>query len=225
MSGKLTTDGRKHIYDRVQNSLNGTAMPETYTHLEIGTGTVGDLVGAGGITVNATYAIGTTTIVLRPVTGGGSLVGSLKQGDILVFNDDATKYEVSALTTASANLITVVLVNGLVAQHETGDVITTSFGGSNTDTGCRTPVTSGSITAVTAGWPKIVTVSGGYAIEFKGSFAAGSFTIGTAITEAAVRQNSGGGKCFGHVILDVAQSPTASQSLDVTLQFPIQAGI
>lgn len=225
MAGKLTTDGRKHIYDRVQNSLNGTAMPETYTHIEIGTGTVGDLVGTGGITVNTTYAKGTTALVLRPVTGGGSLTGSLKQGDILIFNDDDTRYEVSALATAAGNLISITLVNGLVVEHQTGDTITTSAGGFNTATGCRVPVVSGSIAAVTTGWPKVIPISGGYAIEFKASFAAGSFTVGTAITEAAVRQNSGGGKCFGYVVLDTPQSPTAAQSLDVTLQFPILAGI
>lgn len=115
----------------------------------------------------------------------------------------------------------------------TGAALTYTFGyieigtGSATptvsDTGVQTALATGGRVACTAGWPKIVTLAGGPAIEFKATFAAGTFTTGTAITEAAVRQNSGGGVCFGRGLLDVAKNPTASEPLDITIQFPIVA--
>lgn len=91
------------------------------------------------------------------------------------------------------------------------------------DTGVQTALATGGRVACTAGWPKIVTLAGGPAIEFKATFAAGTFTTGTPITEAVVRENSGGGQCFGRGLLDVAKNPTASEPLDITIQFPIVA--
>jgi len=91
------------------------------------------------------------------------------------------------------------------------------------DTAVQTSLAVGGRVACTAGWPKIVTLAGGPALEYKATFDAGTFTTGTAITEAAVRENSGGGQCFGRGLLDVAKNPTASEPLDITLQFPIVA--
>lgn len=91
------------------------------------------------------------------------------------------------------------------------------------DTSVQTALLTGGRVACTAGWPKIVTLAGGPALEYKATFDAGTFTTGTAITEAAVRENSGGGQCFGRGLLDVAKNPTASEPLDITLQFPIVA--
>lgn len=91
------------------------------------------------------------------------------------------------------------------------------------DTGVETALLTGGRVACTAGWPKIVTLAGGPAIEYKATFSAGTFTTGTAITEAAVRENSGGGQCFGRGILDVSKNPSASEPLDITIQFPIVA--
>lgn len=90
------------------------------------------------------------------------------------------------------------------------------------DAGVQTPLAIGGRIALTSGWPKIVTLpSTQRAIEFKGTFAAGTFSTGSAITEAAIRENSGGGQCFGRAVLDTPKSPTASEPLDVTLQFPL----
>jgi len=223
MAGKLTTDGRQHMADRIQNSLNGTALPETYGYLEIGTGTKGSLAAGTALQNNAQALKGATTVVLKD--SGGSLTGSLVAGDYLIFALDDTKYEVAANATASANLITVTLANPLVMEHAAGEGVTTYQGGSSGTTGVRTALATGGRVAITTGWPKITTVSTGAAIEFKASFPAGTFTVGTAITEAAVRQSAAGGKCLGYVVLDTPQNPSASQSLDVTVQFPIIAGI
>jgi hypothetical protein len=92
------------------------------------------------------------------------------------------------------------------------------------DTGVQTPLLTGGTVACTAGWPKIVTLAGGPAIEFKATFAAGTFTTGTAITEAAVRESlSVPGQCFGRGLLDTPKNPSASEPLDITIQFPIVA--
>jgi hypothetical protein len=224
MSGKLTSDGVQHLADRVNNSLNGTALPETYTHVEIGTGVKGSLAAAASIALNANAAKGALSIVLKD-SGGGTLTGSLIAGDVLVFGNDDTRYEVGANCSASGNLITVPLASTtpLAVAHSTGDVVTTSMGASSGDTGVRTSLAAGGRVAITTGWPKTVSTASGPAVEFKASFPAGTFSVGTAITEGAVRQSSGGGKCLGHVVFDAAQSPSASQSLDVTLQFPLKA--
>jgi hypothetical protein len=224
MSGKLTSDGAQHVADRINNSLNGTALPETYTHIEIGVGVKGTLAAANSIALNANAAKGATSIVLKD-SAAGVLTGTVIAGDVLVFADDDTRYEVGANATASGNLITVALAatTPLAVDHQTGDVVTTSMGASSGDTGVRTPLASGGRVAITAGWPKTVTIASGPAIEFKGSFPAGTFSVGTSITEGAVRQNSGGGKCFGRVVFDTPQNPSASQSLDVTLQIPLKA--
>lgn len=91
------------------------------------------------------------------------------------------------------------------------------------DTGVQTALATGGRVACNAGWPKIVTLAGGPALEFKATFPAGSFTTGTAITEAAVRENAGGGQCFGRGLLDASKNPSASEPLDITIQFPIVA--
>lgn len=92
------------------------------------------------------------------------------------------------------------------------------------DTGIETALATGGRVACTAGWPKIVTLAGGPALEFKATFPAGTFTTSTAITEAAVRESVGTpGQCFGRGILDVAKNPSASEPLDITIQFPIVA--
>lgn len=223
MSGKLTTDGRQHIADRVQNSLSGAALPETYGYIEIGGGAKGNLTAGTALQLNANAAKGDTTVVLKD--SGGVLTGSVIAGDYLLFANDSQKYEVAANATAAGNLITVTLVNALNAAKTLGDGLATYLGGSNTTAGVRTSLAAGGRVAITAGWPKIVTVSTGAALEFKASFPAGTFTVGTAITEAAVRQSSAGGKCLGYAVLDTPQSPSSSQSLDVTLQFPILASI
>lgn len=93
-----------------------------------------------------------------------------------------------------------------------------------TDTAVQTPLAAGGRVAVTSGWPKIVTGAGGPEIHYQATFAAGSFTIGTPITEAAVRELVGGGKCFGRAILDASKNPSADEPLTVTLKFPINAG-
>lgn len=223
MSGKLTSDGVQHIADRVNNSLNGTALPETYTHIEVGVGVKGTLAAAASIAMNANAAKGATSIVLKD-SGGGALTGTLIAGDVLVFALDDTRYEVGANATAAGNLITVSLAatTPLAVARSTGDLVTTSMGASSVDTGVRTPLASGGRVAITSGWPKTVTTASGPALEVKASFPAGTFSVGTAITEGAVRQNSGGGKCLGRVVFDAAQNPSASQSLDVTLQFPLK---
>lgn len=223
MAGKLTSDGRKHIADRVENSLNTTALPETYGFIEIGIGTKGNLVAGTALQLNASVAKGVTSVVLKD--SGGVLTGSLTAGDIITFANDDTEYEVANNATAAANLITLTLANALVVDKTASDGVATSLGGSDTTAGCRDPLASGSIVALTSGWPKTVAVAGGQAIEFKASFPAGTFTIGTSITEACVRQLGSGGKCFAYTVLDTPQNPSASQSLDVTLQYPIVAGI
>lgn len=223
MSGKLTTDGRQHLADRIQNSLTGAALPETYGYLEIGTGVKGNLSAGTALQVNASASKGATSVVLKD--SGGSLTGSLTAGDYLIFADDDTKYEVANTVAASGNLITVTLVNALVATKAINTGVTTYMGGSSTTTGVRTPLASGGRVAITAGWPKIVSVASGAALEFKASFPAGTFTVGSAITEAAIRQSAAGGKCAGYIVLDTPQSPSASQSLDVTVQLPLIAGI
>lgn len=221
MPGKMTTDGRQHVADRLQNSLHGTALPETYDYIEIGTGTKGNLTASAALQLNANAAKGATTVVLKD--SGGVLTGSLVAGDYLLFGDDDERYEVAAPATASGNLITVNIVNPLESAKLANDPLATFMGGTNTTTGVRAALATGGRVAVTAGWPKIVSVSTGAALEFKASFPAGTFSVGTAITEAAVRQSAAGGKCFGYAVLDVAQSPSSSQSLDVTIQFPILA--
>lgn len=223
MSGKMTTDGRQHVADRVQNSLSGAALPETYGYVEIGTGSKGNLTAGTALQLNANAAKGDTSLVLKD--GGGVLTGSVIAGDYLLFANDTQKYEIAANASASGNLITVTLVNALETAKTAGDGLATYMGGSNSTAGVRTSLAAGGRVAITAGWPKIVTVSTGAALEFKASFAAGTFTVGTAITESSVRQSAAGGKCLGYAVLDAPQSPSASQSLDVTLQFPLLASI
>ena len=87
---------------------------------------------------------------------------------------------------------------------------------------------TGTITGTSAGTDTdgdtlTYTLAGGPALEYKATFAAGTFTTGTAITEAAVRENSGGGVCFGRGLLDASKNPTAAEPLDITIQFPIVA--
>jgi hypothetical protein len=103
------------------------------------------------------------------------------------------------------------------------EIGTGSTAPTGSDTGVETALATGGRVALTSGWPKIVTLAGGPALEYKATFAAGTFTTGTAITEAAVRENSGGGQCFGRGLLDVAKNPSASEPLDITIQFPIVA--
>lgn len=92
------------------------------------------------------------------------------------------------------------------------------------DTGVQTGLATGGRIACTATWPKIVTLAGGPALEYKATFAAGTFTVGTPITEAAVRESVGTpGQCFGRGILDAPKNPSASEPLDITIQFPIVA--
>lgn len=137
MAAKITTNGRTHVGERIQNSLTGASITKTFAAIEIGTG-----------------------------------------------------------TTAATE----------------------------SDTGIETALITGGRVACTSGWPKIVTLAGGPAIEFKATFAAGTFTTGTAITEAAVRESVGTpGQCFGRGLLDVSKNPTASEPLDITIQFPIVA--
>jgi hypothetical protein len=103
------------------------------------------------------------------------------------------------------------------------EIGTGSAAPTTSDTAVQTPLATGGRVACTVGWPKIVTLAGGPAMEYKATFAAGTFTVGTAITEAAVRENSGGGQCFGRGLLDASKNPTASEPLDITVQFPIIA--
>lgn len=223
MSGKMTTDGRQHIADRVQNSLSGAALPETYGYIEIGTGSKGNLTAGTALQLNASVAKGATAVVLKD--SGGVLTGSVVAGDCLLFGNDNQRYEVAANATASGNLITVTLVNALETLKTAGDGLATYMGGSNTTAGVRASLAAGGRVAITAGWPKTVAVSTGAALEFKASFPAGTFTVGTAITEAAIRQSAAGGKCLGYAVLDTPQSPSSSQSLDVTIQFPILGNV
>ena len=229
MSGKLTNDGVQWVADLANNALIGATLSTSYASLEIGTGVKGNLVAAASIALNANAAKGATAIVLKD-SGAGTLTGNLIAGDLLTFTNDDTPYEVAANATAAGNLISVTLTNPLVMAHATGDVCVTSIGASSTDAGVRTPLASGGRVAITTGWPKIVTVSSGVytgklAVEAKASFPAGTFTVGTQITEAAIRQNSSGGKCAARVIFDTPQNPSASQSLDVTLQIPLLAKV
>lgn len=136
MAAKITDNGRTHVGQRIAHSLGGSAPTNTFTYLEIGTGSTAPTVS---------------------------------------------------------------------------------------DTGVETALLTGGRIVCTAGWPKIVTLAGGPAIEYKATFAAGTFTTGTAITEAAVRENAGGGQCFGRGLLDVSKNPSASEPLDITVQFPIVA--
>lgn len=223
MPGKLTTDGRQHLADRIQNSLHGTALPETYGYIEIGTGAKGNLTAGAALQLNANAAKGATAVVLKD--SGGVLTGDVLAGDYLLFADDDQKYEVAGNASAAGNLITVNLVNPLESAKVAGDGAATYMGGHNTTAGVRASLAAGGRVAITAGWPKNVSVGTGAALEFRASFPAGTYTVGTAITEAAVRQSGAGGKCLGYTVLDAPQSPSASQSLDVTLQFPLLAGI
>lgn len=136
MAAKITDNGRTHVGQRIAHSLGGSAPTNTFTYLEIGTGSTAPTVS---------------------------------------------------------------------------------------DTGVETALLTGGRIVCTAGWPKIVTLAGGPAIEYKATFAAGTFTTGTPITEAAVRELVGGGQCFGRGLLDVSKNPSASEPLDITVQFPIVA--
>ena len=136
MAAKITDNGRTHVGQRIAHSLGGSAPTNTFTYLEIGTGSTAPTVS---------------------------------------------------------------------------------------DTGVETALATGGRIVCTTGWPKIVTLAGGPAIEYKATFAAGTFTTGTAITEAAVRELVGGGQCFGRGLLDVAKNPSAAEPLDITVQFPIVA--
>lgn len=223
MAGKITSDGRKHIADLVQNALHGTALPETFGYIEVGTGTKGNLTAGTALQLNANAAKGATSVQLKD--SGGVLTGSVIAGDYLLFSADDEPYEIASNAAAAGNLITVALVNPLETAKVAGDPLATFMGGSDTTTGVRSSLATGGRVAVTAGWPKIVSVVTGYALEYRASLPAGTFTTGTAITEAAVRQSAGGGKCAGYAVLDTPQSPDATRSLDVMLQFPLLGSI
>lgn len=104
------------------------------------------------------------------------------------------------------------------------EIGTGSASESVSDTGVATPLAAGGRVALSAGFPKIVAGAGGPELHFQATFAAGSFTTGTAITEAAVRELVGGGKCFGRELLDASKNPTADEPLTITLKYPIVAG-
>lgn len=92
-----------------------------------------------------------------------------------------------------------------------------------TDTGVETALASGGRGALDSGYPKIETVAGGPELVFRRTYTAGSFTTGTPITEAVVVK-ADGSKSFGRILLDTAKNPSASEPLEITLKFPINAG-
>ena len=218
-AGKLTADGNTWLGELLQNALSGAAISQNYGYMEIGTGAKGNLAAGTALQLNSNVAKGATSVVLKD--SGGVLAGSLVAGDFLLFSNDNTRYEVASAATASGNLITVPLANALVAAKTAGDGVTTNLGGSSGSTGVRTSISAGGGVAITTGWPKVVDVSTGKALEVKATFVAGTFTVGTPFTEAAIRASAGGGKCAAYAVLETNPNPPASQSLDVTIQLPL----
>lgn len=100
------------------------------------------------------------------------------------------------------------------------EIGTGSTAATDSDSGIETALASGGRIVADSGYPKIVTGAGGPEIHVKATFTAGSFTVGTPITEA-VWVDAAAATCGGRVILDVAKDPSASEPLDVTIKFPI----
>lgn len=90
------------------------------------------------------------------------------------------------------------------------------------DAGVETPLAAGGRVVATTGFPKVTFYGNIITIEVTATFAAGTFTTGTAITEAAW-VDSLGTKCAGRGILDVSKNPTASEPLTVTAKFAMVA--
>lgn len=87
------------------------------------THTKGTLAADNDIAAKAIYAIGTTDITLDN-SGAPGLTGTLVEGDLIKFAGDAQSYVVTALATAAANEIAIVINPGLKVATTDGTVVT-----------------------------------------------------------------------------------------------------
>lgn len=85
--------------------------------------TKGTLAAQTSIAAKAIYAIGTTAITLDD-SAGGTLTGTLAKGDLIKFAGDNQSYVVTALATAAAGEIAIVINPGLKIATADGTVVT-----------------------------------------------------------------------------------------------------
>jgi len=102
------------------------------------------------------------------------------------------------------------------------EIGTGSTGATVTDSGIETALATGGRVAATSGYPKVTFTGTVIIVEVMATFAAGTFTTGTPITEAAW-VDSLGTVCAGRGILDASKDPTAAEPLTVTAKFELVA--
>lgn len=91
------------------------------------------------------------------------------------------------------------------------------------DAGVQTPLAVGGRRALDAGYPQIIAAASGPEIVVQATYPAGSFTTGTAITEAAWI-TSGGTKCAGRIVYTTPKNPSSQEPVTATLRFDAVAG-
>jgi hypothetical protein len=108
-------------------SLGRLFQFDTYKDQLITGHTKGTLAANASIAAKAIYPIGTTAITFDD-SGGGALTGTLLKGDKFTLAGDTTVYHVTALATAAANEIAIVISPGLVKATTDGVVVTLKNG-------------------------------------------------------------------------------------------------